>query len=131
MIGRLTLDQLRVLVTIDDVGCSSAAAVSRLGCNRRSVRTLEEIQSVSLFDRTHRRPTWTPLGRVFVDQARVILAGADRFEAIAVGTRKGLGPVLTLAIDSLVPTEPLIDSLRALRRAFPDLPRFLFYGATR
>ena len=34
----------------------------------------------------------------------------------------GLEPELALAIDPLVPTEPLIDSLRALRKVFSDLP---------
>ncbi len=34
----------------------------------------------------------------------------------------GLEPVLTLGIDPLVPTAPLIDSLPALRLSFPDLP---------
>jgi len=62
------------------------------------------------------------VGRVLVDQARMVLASASRFEAIASGTRTGLEPVLNLAIDPLMPTAPLIDSLRALRDAFPDLP---------
>jgi DNA-binding transcriptional LysR family regulator len=57
VIGSLTLDQLRVLVMIDDAGSFSAAARS-LGrvqsAISQSVRTLEEIQGVSLFDRTHR-----------------------------------------------------------------------------
>jgi len=125
LIGSLTLDQLRILVTIDDAGSFSAAGRS-LGrvqsAISQSVRTLEETQGVSLFDRTRRKPALTPIGRVLVDQARLILASADRFAAIAAGTRQGLEPALTLAIDALVPTAPLIDSLRALRGAFPDLP---------
>ena len=79
-------------------------------------------QGIDLFDRTSQKPTLTAVGRVLVDQARAILASADRFEAIAAGTRMGLEPALTLAIDPLVPTAPLIDSLRALRDTFPDLP---------
>lgn len=125
MIGRLTLDQLRVLVTISDTGSFSAAGRS-LGrvqsAISQAMKTLEEIQGVELFDRTHQKPTLTPVGRVLVDQARMILASAARFEAIASGTRMGLEPALTLAIDPLVPTDPLIDSLRALRDTFPDLP---------
>ena len=125
MIGSLTLDQLRILVTIDDAGGFSAAGRS-LGrvqsAISQAVRTLEETQGVELFDRTRQKPTLTPVGRVLVEQARMILAGANRFEAIAAGTRMGLEPALTLAIDPLVPTEPLIDSLRALRDTFPDLP---------
>ena len=125
MIGSLTLDQLRVLVTIGDAGSFSAAGRS-LGrvqsAISQAVRTLEETQGVELFDRSRQKPTLTAVGRVLVDQARMILASADRFEAIAAGTRMGLEPALALAIDPLVPTEPLIDSLRALRDTFPDLP---------
>ena len=125
MIGNLTLDQLRVLVTVSDAGSFSAAGRS-LGrvqsAISQAVKTLEETQGIDLFDRTSQKPTLTAVGRVLVDQARAILASADRFEAIAAGTRMGLEPALTLAIDPLVPTAPLIDSLRALRDTFPDLP---------
>jgi DNA-binding transcriptional LysR family regulator len=125
LIGSLTLDQLRVLVTISDAGSFSAAGRS-LGrvqsAISQAIKTLEEVQGVELFDRTRQRPTLTPVGRVLVDQARTILAGADRFGAIAAGTRMGLEPALALAIDPLVPTAPLIDSLRALQDTFPDLP---------
>lgn len=125
MIGNLTLDQLRILVSIHDMGSFSAAGRS-LGrvqsAISQSIATLEETQGVELFDRTRQRPTLTPVGRILVDQAKVILAGADRFRAIAAGTRIGLEPSLALAIDPLVPTAPLIDSLRALSETFPDLP---------
>ena len=125
VIGSLTLDQLRVIVTISDTGSFSAAGRS-LGrvqsAISQAVRTLEETQGVELFDRTHQKPTLTPVGQVLVERARMILASLDRFEAIAAGTRTGLEPVLTLAIDPLVPTRPLIDSLRALGDTFPDMP---------
>lgn len=129
MIGSLTLDQLRVLVTVNDEGGFSAAGRS-LGrvqsAISQAVKTLEEIQGVEMFDRSRQRPTLTPVGRVLVEQARIILANADRFEAIAAGIRQGLEASLTLAIDPLVPTEPLIDSMRALRDNFPDLPVSFF-----
>ena len=125
MIGNLTLDQLRVLVTISNSGSFSAAGRS-LGrvqsAISQTVRALEDTQGVELFDRRSHKPTLTPVGRVLVEQARMILEGAERFEAIAEGTRTGLEPELTLAIDPLVPTEPLIDSLRALQHTFPNLP---------
>ena len=125
LIGSLTLDQLRVIVTISDAGSFSAAGRSLRRVQSaisQAVKTLEETQGIELFDRTHQKPTLTPVGQVLVEQARIILASADRFEAIAAGTRMGLEPALTLAIDPLVPTEPLIDSMRALRDTFPDLP---------
>lgn len=129
MISRLTMDQLRVLVTISDAGSFSAAGRS-LGrvqsAISQAMKTLEETQGIDLFDRTRQKPTLTPVGRVLAEQARVILASADRFEAIAAGTRLGLEPSLTIAIDPLVPTGPLIDSLSALRSDFPDLPVTFF-----
>lgn len=59
MIGSLTLDQLRVLVTIADAGSFSAAgrelrrAQSAIS---QAVANLEEIQGVELFDRRGHRP---------------------------------------------------------------------------
>ncbi|WP_239470185.1 MULTISPECIES: LysR family transcriptional regulator [Archangium] len=125
MIGNLTLDQLRVLVTIADTGSFSAAgrklrrAQSAIS---QAVATLEDMQGVLLFDRSGHRPQLTEIGRVLVEQARLVLASATRFEAVAASTRAGLEPELALAIDPLVPTAPLIESLRALSGTFPALP---------
>lgn len=125
MIGNLSLDQLLVLVTIADVGSFSAAgrklrrAQSAIS---QAIATLEGLQGVTLFDRSGHKPQLTEVGRVLVNQARLVLASAARFEAVAAGTREGLEPELALAIDPLVPTGPLIESLRALGDAFPDLP---------
>lgn len=125
MIGNLSLDQLRVLVTIADTGSFSAAG-RKLGrvqsAISQAVAVLEATQGIALFDRSGHRPQLTDVGRVLVDQARLVLASAARFEAVAAGTREGLEPELALAIDPLVPTAPLIDSLRALSETFPDLP---------
>jgi len=124
VIGSLTLDQLRVLVTIADVGSFSATGrqLHRVqSAISQTVAALEESQGVVLFDRTGHRPRLTDVGRVLVDQARRVLATATKFEAMAASTRAGLEPELTLAIDPLVPTAPLIQSLRALSVAFPDL----------
>lgn len=125
MIGSLSLDQLRVLVTIADTGSFSAAG-RKLGrvqsAISQAVATLEAAHGVALFDRNGRRPQLTEVGRVLVDQARLVLASAARFEAVAAGTREGLEPELALAIDPLVPTAPLIESLRALSETFPGLP---------
>lgn len=125
MISSLGLDQLRVLVTIADTGSSSAAG-RKLGrvqsAISQAIATLESVQGVALFDRSGHRPRLTEVGRVLVDQAWLVLASAARFEAVAAGTRDGLEAELALAIDPLVPTAPLIDSLRALSDTYPDLP---------
>jgi DNA-binding transcriptional LysR family regulator len=125
MESRVTLDQLRVLVAIRDTGSFSAAgrALGRVqSAISQAVKSLEDAHGVALFDRRKHKPSLTAVGEVLVEQARAVLASAARFAAIAAGTRTGLEPSLALAIDPLVPTEPLIDSLRALQATFPDLP---------
>ncbi len=125
MINSLSLDQLRVLVTIADTGSFSAAG-RKLGrvqsAISQAIATLEAIQGVELFSRNGHRPQLTEVGRILVDQARLVLGSAARFEAVAAGTREGLEPELALAIDPLVPTAPLVESLRALSDTFPNLP---------
>jgi len=125
VIGNLTLDQLRVLVTIVETGSFSAAG-RKLGrvqsAISQAIAALEDIQGVVLFDRSTHRPRLTDTGRVLTEQARLVLASAARFEAVAMGTREGLEPGLVIAIDPLVPTAPFIDSLSALSAAFPNLP---------
>jgi DNA-binding transcriptional LysR family regulator len=125
MIGNLTLDQLRVLVTIAETGSFSAAG-RKLGrvqsAISQMIATLEDAQGVTLFDRSGFRPVLTDVGRALVGEARIVLSGAARFEALAAGTRAGLEPELAIAIDPLVPTEAFLNSLRALRTEFPDLP---------
>lgn len=125
MIGSLTLDQLRVLVTIADTGSFSAAG-RKLGrvqsAISQAIATLETVQGVMLFDRTEHRPMLTEQGRVLVNEARHVLASADRFESIASGMQAGLEAELTLVIDPFVPSEPLVERLRELQHEFPDLP---------
>jgi DNA-binding transcriptional LysR family regulator len=124
MIGSLTLDQLRVLVTIADEGSFSAAGrrLARVqSAISQTVATLEDVQGVTLFDRSGHRPKLTEAGRNLVAQARIVLSGAARFEGMAAGMREGIEPELAVAIDPLVPTAPFIESLRALRDAFPHL----------
>jgi DNA-binding transcriptional LysR family regulator len=124
-LGTLSLDQLRVLVTVADAGSFSAAgrALGRAqSAISQAIATLEELQGITLFDRDGYRPTLTAVGQVLVDQARLTLASAARFEAVAASSRDGFEPELAIAIDPLVPTAPFIDTLRALVREFPDLP---------
>jgi DNA-binding transcriptional LysR family regulator len=124
-LGSLSLDQLRVLVAIADTGSFSAAARQLRRAQSaisQAVATLEQLQDVRLFDRSGHRPRLTDIGEVLVEQARLVLASAARFEAVAASNRSGLEAELAVAIDPLVPTAPLIESLHALRATYPDLP---------
>lgn len=129
MIGSLTLDQLRVLVTIEDTGSFSAAgrrlhrvqsAISHM------IQALEEAQGIQLFDRSARAPRLTDAGRALAAQARQVLMQADLFERMAGAISAGLEPDLAVALDSFVPTPPVIRSLAGLQARHPDLPVTLF-----
>lgn len=129
MIGSLTLDQLTVLVTIAETGSFSAAG-RKLGRVQSAissvVQALETTQQVRLFDRTERMPRLTEAGRVLAAQARQVLRQAALFERTAGAIAAGLEPELTLAVDSMVPTGPVIRSLAGVQATFPDLALTLY-----
>jgi len=132
VLGTLTLDQLRVLVTIEETGSFSAAgrklqrAQSAIS---HAVQTLENMQRVQLFDRSGRAPVLTEAGRALASQARQVLWQAELFERTASAIAEGLEPELTFAVDNMVPSEPVIESLAALQARFPDLAVTLFTEA--
>ena len=124
MLSALTLDQLLVLITIEETGSFSAAgrklrrAQSAIS---HAVQSLENIQQVQLFDRTGKVPKMTEAGRVLAQQARQVLLQADRFSRMAQAMSTGLEPELGIAIDSMVPTGPVLASLGRLQQTFPDV----------
>lgn len=129
MIGSLTLDQLRVLVAIEDTGSFSAAGrhLRRVqSAISHTVQTLEETQGLLLFDRSARTPRFTDAGRALAAQARQVLRQAEVFERTAQAIAAGLEPELPIAIDSFVPTPPVIRSLAGLQAQHPDLAVTLY-----
>jgi DNA-binding transcriptional LysR family regulator len=129
VLGTLTLDQLRVLVTIEETGSFSAAgrklqrAQSAIS---HAVQTLENMQRLQLFDRSARAPVLTEAGRALAKQARQVLRQAELFERTASAIAGGLEPELTFAVDNMVPSGPVIRALADLQQRFPDLAVTLF-----
>ena len=129
MIGSLTLDQLRVLVAIEDAGSFSAAGrqLRRVqSAISHTVQALEEAQGLLLFDRSSRTPRFTEAGRALAAQARQVLRQADVFERTAQAIAAGLEPELPIAVDSFVPTPPVIRCLAGLQAQYPNLAVTLF-----
>jgi len=129
LLGALTLDQLRILVTIEETGSFSAAGrkLHRVqSAISIAVQALERSQNVQIFDRSGRTPVLTEAGRMLAQQARHVLRQAQLFENTASTIASGVEPELTLAVDSIVPAEPLIASLQALQAEFPQLPVALY-----
>jgi DNA-binding transcriptional LysR family regulator len=129
MLGALTLDQLLILVTVDEAGSFSAAGrkLRRVqSAISHAIQSLENVHGVALFDRSGRSPKLTEAGRVLVAQARQVLRQTDLFTRTAKAISAGLEPELGFAIDSMVPTEPILRSLSGLQSTFPDLTVSLF-----
>lgn len=129
MIGKLTLDQLRVLVAIAENGSFSAAAhkLRRVqSAISQTVQTLEQAQNVALFDRSSRTPKLTEAGRLLVLRARQVLVQAAMFESAAEAIAAGQEAELAIAVDCFLNESVLLDSLRDLHAQFPDLSVSLY-----
>jgi DNA-binding transcriptional LysR family regulator len=129
MLDRLTLDQLRILTTIAEAGSFSAAA-RRLGrvqsAVSQSVQALEATLGVTLFDRSERAPKLSEAGRALLADAQQILRSTESLRAHAESIAAEVEPELSLAVDAVLPEDPLRASLKALSHEFPHLPVTLF-----
>ncbi len=129
MLDGLTLDQLRMLVTVVETGSFSAAG-RRLGRVQssvsQSIQSLERQLRLPIFDRSSKTPQLTDAGRTILSKAVDVLAHADDLQARASAMASGVEPELTIATDSVFPSAPLAASLRELDRLFPGLPVTLY-----
>jgi DNA-binding transcriptional LysR family regulator len=129
MLDRLTLDQLRILVAVAEAGSFSAAArrFRRVqSAVSQSVQALEATLGVTLFDRAERIPKLTEAGRALLADARQILSNMEGLRAHAESIASEVEPELSLAVDAVLPEDPLRASLKALSQEFPRLPVTLF-----
>src|SRR3981189_2031164 len=131
--GTPTLDQLRVFLTVVDVG-SFAGAARKL--NRAtsvisySISNLEAQLGVTLFDReSTRKPQLTEPGRTVLAEARTVSNGIDGLRAKVKGLLQGLEAEVHLAIDVLMPAERVVDALKGFRREFPTVSLHLHVEA--
>jgi len=82
----VTLQELRYLVALADTGHFGQAAESCFVSQSTlstQLKKLEEFLGVTLFDRSLKRVTPTPVGREIVESARMILAEASRIRELA------------------------------------------------
>ena len=123
--GTPTLDQLRVFLTVVDVG-SFAGAARKL--NRAtsvisySISNLETQLGITLFDReSTRKPQLTEPGRTVLAEARTVSHGIDGLRAKVKGLLQGLEPEVHLALDVMLPTARIADALKAFSSEFPTV----------
>lgn len=123
--GTPTLDQLRVFLTVVDLG-SFAAAARKLGRATSvisySIANLEGQLGVSLFDReTTRKPQLTEAGRAVLSEARGVWNGIDGLRAKVKGLIHGLEAEIHLALDVMLPAARIVDALKGFREEFPTV----------
>ena len=131
--GLPTLDQLRVFLTVVDVGTFAGAARK---LNRATsvisytVANLEAQLGVPLFDRTSaRKPQLTEAGKSVVAEARTVSNGVDGLRAKVKGLLQGLEAEVHLVIDVLMPRPRVVDALKGFRREFPTVTLHLHVEA--
>lgn len=131
--GTPTLDQLKVFLTVVDVG-SFAGAARKLhratSVVSYSIANLEMQLGVSLFDRkTTRKPQLTDAGRTVLAEARTIYNGIDGLRAKVRGLLQGLEAEVHLVLDVMLPSERVVDALKAFREQFPTVTLHLHMEA--
>jgi len=90
------------------------------------IKSLEEELRVRLFERTTRSVRLTPSGRVFLEEARAVLAGAAQAEQRARDAQHGLAGHLRVGFVAPVANAWLAAILRRFRQRFPAVQLSLF-----
>jgi len=119
-----SLDQLRMLVTVIDLGNFSAAA-RHLGRVQSAVShamsNFESELGITLWDRSTRIPTLTPAGEAVALAARRVLAESARLRKIATSLRGGAEATVSVCFDQLFPTATTVALCRAFAERFGEV----------
>ncbi len=131
--GTPTLDQLRVFLTVVEVG-SFAAAARKLhratSVVSYAIANLEMQLGVALFDRqTTRKPQLTEAGRTVLAEARSIANGIHGLRAKVKGLLQGLEAEVHVVLDVMLPAARVVDALKAFREALPTVALHLHMEA--
>jgi LysR family transcriptional regulator, benzoate and cis,cis-muconate-responsive activator of ben and cat genes len=109
------------VVAAEELNFSRAAARLRVSQPplSRQIRNLEEEIGAPLFDRTRPALQLTPAGKAFLEQAKQILAQADRAMRLAKAVSQGKSGQMTVAFLSPLGGVFLPAALRMFRQKFP------------
>lgn len=124
MLDGLTLDQMRVFVTVAEAGSFRAAAtrLSRVqSAISHAIANLEDQLQVELFDRSGHRPQLTPAGASLLGDIRTLLVKVDAVRARARGLGQGVELEMTVAIDPQFSLPVLGRALEALQKDYPSV----------
>lgn len=121
---RPSLRQIEYFVAVAECGAFGVAA-DILGVTQPSLSkqlaAMEDELGAKLFERTSRKVTLTPLGRILLKRGRSILHDAREFRAIARGSHGLFGDRLTIGVLPSVGAYFMPIANRRLHQLFPDL----------
>ncbi|WP_196158032.1 LysR family transcriptional regulator [Reinekea sp. G2M2-21] len=119
----MTLEQLKMVVTVADLG-SLKLASERLFKTQpavsQSIAKLESLLRISLFDRSSYRLELTLEGMKVYQQAKRVLAEADRLQQVALYLSAGNETKLTLAFEASYNLNHLLPVLEQTQKTFPE-----------
>jgi len=108
----LSFEVLQVLDAVDRTGTFASAAESLHNVPSSLTYLVQKLEldlGVKLFDRSGRRATLTPAGRVVVEEGRRLLAAAEDLEFKAKRMEQGWERDLFVAVDEIIPFALLWD----------------------
>jgi DNA-binding transcriptional LysR family regulator len=129
----MTLDQLRIFIAVaerEHVTQAATALNLTQSAVSAAIAALEERHAVRLFDRVGRRIMLTYAGRLFVSEARSVLARSEQAERVLgdlAGLRRGK---LGLAASQTVANYWLPALMQRFHAAYPDFELSLVTGNT-
>lgn len=124
MLDALTLDQIRMFVTVAEAGSFRAGAARLLRAQSavsHAIANLENQLGVAVFDRSGHRPTLTAAGAALLEDARAVLLKVDFLRARARGLGEGVETEIALVVDTLYPLPLAAAALGELRAALPSV----------
>ncbi len=122
MVSPITLDALRVLDAIERKNSFAGAADELFrvpSAISYTVSKLEEDLAVALFDRSKRKAVLTPVGKMLLDQGRLILKATDELTHIVKQSASGWETELRICIDSILLFEPVYRLIAEFQNAYP------------
>lgn len=118
----ITLDALKVLDAIERKNSFAAAADELFrvpSAISYTVNKLEEELAITLFDRSKRKAQLTPVGKMIVEQGRLILKATDDLTHIAKQSAEGWELELRICIDSILPFQPIYALIAEFQQQYP------------
>ncbi|MFN3595048.1 MAG: LysR substrate-binding domain-containing protein [Thiobacillaceae bacterium] len=120
----MTLQELRYAVALADLGhfgqAAEACFVSQSTLST-GLKKLEEFLGITLFDRSLKRVTPTPIGREIIESARLILQEAERIRELARLSQDPMDRTLQLGVIPTLGPYYLPHALTIVHRLHPRL----------